>query len=195
MNKLVRAAIAAAAMAGGCGSAHAADVTFTFADGTSSYFYSRDHLIGTTVSGILHGLVDNSTSQPTSVEFTSVDSGLGLTGNVFSASYMSGNGFGLSGGVVTSADFFFNFNDNVGNAFQLRLNSQDFPIDANWLFWNGGSTPVVGTGNTLGFSGVTFGSQGAVPEPATWAMMLLGFGMVGFAMRKRSNVRTTVRYA
>ena len=26
---------------------------------------------------------------------------------------------------------------------------------------------------------------GAVPEPATWAMMLLGFGAVGFAMRRR----------
>jgi hypothetical protein len=34
-----------------------------------------------------------------------------------------------------------------------------------------------------------------VPEPATWAMMLLGFGMMGFAMRKRSNVSTTVSYA
>jgi len=39
-----------------------------------------------------------------------------------------------------------------------------------------------------------FGTLSAVPEPATWAMMLLGFGMVGFAMRKR-NVRTTVGYA
>ena len=38
-------------------------------------------------------------------------------------------------------------------------------------------------------------SISAVPEPATWAMMLVGFGMVGFAMRKRSNVRTTVSYA
>ncbi|WP_420381757.1 PEPxxWA-CTERM sorting domain-containing protein [Novosphingobium sp.] len=36
---------------------------------------------------------------------------------------------------------------------------------------------------------------GAVPEPATWAMLLIGFGMIGFAMRKRSNVRTTVSYA
>ncbi|SFP45603.1 PEPxxWA-CTERM sorting domain-containing protein [Sphingomonas rubra] len=32
----------------------------------------------------------------------------------------------------------------------------------------------------------------AVPEPATWAMMLLGFGMIGFGMRygmRRSNTR------
>jgi hypothetical protein len=28
-------------------------------------------------------------------------------------------------------------------------------------------------------------SFGAIPEPATWAMMLLGFGAVGFAMRRR----------
>ena len=35
----------------------------------------------------------------------------------------------------------------------------------------------------------------AVPEPGTWAMLLLGFGMMGFAMRRRSNVRTTVSYA
>jgi hypothetical protein len=33
---------------------------------------------------------------------------------------------------------------------------------------------------------------GAVPEPATWAMMIVGFGLVGFAMRsskRRSNVK------
>lgn len=32
----------------------------------------------------------------------------------------------------------------------------------------------------------------AVPEPATWAMMLIGFGAVGFAMRRRRQVRATV---
>ena len=34
---------------------------------------------------------------------------------------------------------------------------------------------------------------GAVPEPATWAMMMLGFGLIGGAMRRRRRV--TVRYA
>lgn len=34
----------------------------------------------------------------------------------------------------------------------------------------------------------------AVPEPATWAMMLIGFGALGSAMRRR-KVHTTVTYA
>ena len=34
---------------------------------------------------------------------------------------------------------------------------------------------------------------GAVPEPASWAMMLVGFGVVGSAMRRRQ--RATVRFA
>jgi hypothetical protein len=41
---------------------------------------------------------------------------------------------------------------------------------------------------------VTLGAEaGAVPEPATWAMMISGFGMVGGAMRRRA--KTSVSYA
>lgn len=36
---------------------------------------------------------------------------------------------------------------------------------------------------------------GAVPEPATWSMMLLGFGGMGFAMRHRRSGRATARSA
>lgn len=54
--------------------------------------------------------------------------------------------------------------------------------------------------STNGFGGgsISFAitqAAGAVPEPATWAMMLLGMGAVGFAMRRRSKVKTTVKFA
>lgn len=38
-------------------------------------------------------------------------------------------------------------------------------------------------------------AAGAVPEPATWAMMLFGFGSVGFALRRRRDTGTRVRFA
>ncbi len=44
-----------------------------------------------------------------------------------------------------------------------------------------------GTANQTGFDDITFGSAtpGGVPEPATWAMLITGFGLVGFAARRR----------
>jgi len=39
--------------------------------------------------------------------------------------------------------------------------------------------------NTQGFSDGIIIPRTAVPEPASWAMMLLGFAGVGFAMRRR----------
>ena len=44
-----------------------------------------------------------------------------------------------------------------------------------------------------GAFGTYRGVAAAVPEPATWAMMLCGFGLVGAASRQRS--RTSVTYA
>ncbi|TCP30410.1 PEPxxWA-CTERM sorting domain-containing protein [Sphingomonas sp. BK235] len=32
-------------------------------------------------------------------------------------------------------------------------------------------------------------APGAVPEPATWAMMILGFGAIGYAMRRKTVLR------
>ncbi|MEH3123111.1 MAG: FxDxF family PEP-CTERM protein [Sphingomonas phyllosphaerae] len=36
---------------------------------------------------------------------------------------------------------------------------------------------------------VSWTSNSAVPEPGTWALMILGFGVVGYAMRRRPSVR------
>jgi PEP-CTERM motif len=50
---------------------------------------------------------------------------------------------------------------------------------------------------TYGIGELTFTADaaGAVPEPATWGMMILGFGVIGGAMRRRAKVTTTVSYA
>ena len=34
----------------------------------------------------------------------------------------------------------------------------------------------------------------SAPEPASWAMLLLGFGGVGYALRRRQTVRTRIRF-
>ena len=45
-------------------------------------------------------------------------------------------------------------------------------------------------------TGLTFSATvAAVPEPATWAMMIGGFGMIGASLRRRSTVRIVVSFA
>ena len=50
-----------------------------------------------------------------------------------------------------------------------------------------------GSSNAVLFSTTPF--NGGVPEPATWALMILGFGAVGGMMRRRNAVKTSVRFA
>jgi hypothetical protein len=71
---------------------------------------------------------------------------------------------------------------------------------------NGDLTVFEGYGSAYRFGGsfeprvvnatfeYTVAGAGAVPEPATWAMMIGGIGMVGGAMRRR-KVSTTVSFA
>lgn len=49
------------------------------------------------------------------------------------------------------------------------------------------------TNDVIAIDDIRFLAGPAVPEPATWAMMIAGFGAVGFAMRRRRNV--TVSFA
>ncbi len=64
----------------------------------------------------------------------------------------------------------------------ITLDGGDLTINlANSFFAPGGSLQVKFDGT------VTPPPAGAVPEPATWAMMILGFALVGFAMRRRTS--------
>ena len=52
------------------------------------------------------------------------------------------------------------------------------------------------TGGNASYRGtLSFANVGAVPEPGTWAMMLLGFGMLGFGMRRRTKVQSRVNFS
>jgi hypothetical protein len=65
-------------------------------------------------------------------------------------------------------------------------------ISALWLVDLGPApTHTVTITNGQGVSGAQiFATSPAVPEPATWAMMLLGFGGIGMAMRRNRSRRS-----
>ena len=55
------------------------------------------------------------------------------------------------------------------------------------------STSYVGNAfHSFGDESFDLNLVGSVPEPGTWAMMLLGFGAIGFAMRRRNPAHATI---
>lgn len=113
----------------------------------------------TDVMGILNIRVDTTaTSALNNVTFSNVFlTGTGITGSL----------------ALTQA--LFDPNDTF-----LRNN---IAVGAGTFTLNILGTP--GTQNGALSGSVSFASTPAVPEPGTWAMMLLGFGGIGFAMRRR----------
>lgn len=94
--------------------------------------------------------------------------------------------------------------------FQIGTTGGGLPLTFNQLATNTTSpfarslSVTLGAGEAIGFgignggtffndsTGVSF-TAAAVPEPASWALMIMGFGAVGFAMRRRP--RTAVTFA
>lgn len=56
------------------------------------------------------------------------------------------------------------------------------PLAGDWLYGHNGGGPETSGYVLFDIQG---GAPGAVPEPATWAMMIIGFGMIGGTMRQR----------
>lgn len=77
------------------------------------------------------------------------------------------------------------FVDGSGLGFQTAAGT-----NVNLFFQSSASSYRINTTNPFTSSFVSATSAGvvaAVPEPATWAMMLVGFGAIGFAMRRRRS--------
>lgn len=121
--------------------------------------------------------------------------GVNANGSLVSFSYGSGNnplnnaaartagaiGSGAGGSLLNLT---YNAGLNGGTAsFDTGLNVTRF---TRYLI----TTRVGGDVNYLGAPGQGFtlsGLTATIPEPATWGMMLVGFGFVGVAARRRSN--------
>ena len=77
-----------------------------------------------------------------------------------------------------------------GNDITACLNDPDFSKGTFALGAGSHSINGTPTASPFGSGGAFFRvNSTAVPEPATWAMMLLGFAGIGFAMRKRAPDR------
>ena len=164
-----------------------------------NFSFSNDPALGTvngTVTGHIVGLIDNATSSASEIVLDSYPAGLmnaGFSDNVFDWANLviSENSLTLADGVIIGGSFVAQSN---GDDAQLFINSQNV---AGTNFLNLDLVDELNVWNDGGLQGLSSGpaNVGAVPEPATWATMLIGFGAVGFAMRRRKQAELTFRRA
>jgi PEP-CTERM motif len=118
--------------------------------------------------------------------------------NLFTASF-SLNGGGASGILANPAGA--SFSNYVTGAGTFDGGSVDFSVPVSLLAGNNSfsfaySAPGAsnGGGQSLGDEGFNITNvvlSSAVPEPATWAMMIVGFALVGASMRRRTTTRVS----
>ena len=74
-------------------------------------------------------------------------------------------------------------NGEPGGATRLCWHTGGGTLQGGWRAGNN-----IWLNNSSDFERLVFTSTpGSVPEPATWAMMLLGFGAIGFGLRRRAR--------
>lgn len=109
---------------------------------------------------------------------TTVDFGKTLFGDTFVGLHF-GNGAGLGG----QATAFYKFDAGSTGIAGFLLGIAQGSSGA--VLYSTGTAPVLPP-----IDGGGGGGLGAVPEPATWAMLMIGFGLAGTAMRRRGTMAT-----
>jgi len=99
-----------------------------------------------------------------------------ITSNVGSSSASVLDSTATVGHSITYSSQFMSFAASVQRDFAFNITSAHPLIDA---------LPGEALNSFFGSSGGSFSTVGGVPEPATWAVMMLGFGMLGLVARRR----------
>ena len=160
-----------------------------FVMGENSSFTTRNNsvlaLIGAAGGGSLTFTVPGDT-QTVLAPFTGPNA-------VLSINYQAAGGvttFGSGQWISSNANGGTGVAFGVGSLSNATKGALTAIFDVNFMQTNSSTAEVNLTKNLIGFVGA---QVSPVPEPATWGMMLVGFGIVGGAMRRRQ--RTSVSFA
>lgn len=88
---------------------------------------------------------------------------------------------GIADLVAMDLDFFLNESGQLRVELVDSFNTEKTPLG----FWSGTLSIVTADG----------AGDAAVPEPATWAMLIVGFGAIGASLRRRHGVRPSAACA
>jgi len=106
--------------------------------------------------------------------------------NRLTLTFADGSTQSLQGGAIINDPQFDN-----GNRTSAETNGVAYYSVNSGPLLTGASFFSVNSGNSFEFDNLATG--GAVPEPAAWGMMILGFGLVGSVLRRRPS--TKVKFA
>lgn len=163
----------------------------SFAQTFSNNWSFVDDATGQTVSGIVSGLHNGTGLSAQELTFTVTQSPFAdLLGDytLDQGAVYAADQYSAVDGVVTWLDVFYM---NADSTTSLWLGTSGFLQGTNYPYLTNGGANVQSFSVGATFSAVSQ-ADGNVPEPASWALMVAGFGLAGAAMRRR---RTRVRFA